>query len=99
MIPLARRPATKVVVFQCPAGALSTRRSPLGPQPERRVMAGVALVSSMKTKRAASMAPAHPRRRRGGRPTSGRSCSLALRLFFGRQAEPVKHVGDGGERL
>src|SRR3954463_11496289 len=33
MIPLARRPATKVVVFQCPAGATSTRRSPLGPQP------------------------------------------------------------------
>src|SRR3954469_23044895 len=34
MIPLARRPATKVVVFQCPCGAASTKRWPLRPQPE-----------------------------------------------------------------
>src|SRR4051795_6989787 len=32
MIPLARRPATTVVVFQWPNGAASTRRSPLGLQ-------------------------------------------------------------------
>src|SRR3954470_15288633 len=55
MIPLARRPATTVAVFQWPKGAASTRRSPLGPQPERRTMFVDAPVSSRNTKRSASM--------------------------------------------
>src|SRR3954449_12076144 len=59
MIPLARRPATKVVVFQWPCGAASTRRSPLGPQPERRTMFVDAPVSSRNTKRSASMERCH----------------------------------------
>src|SRR3954467_5768774 len=53
----------------------------------------------MKTKRSPSMWRCHTRQRLRCRATSGRSCSLALRLFFMRQAKPVQHVGDGRERL
>lgn len=42
MMPLARRPATKVVVRQWPQGAAASRRSPRGQRPSRLAMLVVA---------------------------------------------------------
>ena len=52
-----RKAARKVAVFHLPCGTLSTRRSPLGAQPRRRVILVLVQVSSMKTSRLGSMSP------------------------------------------
>src|SRR3954464_13981917 len=98
-IPLAVRPATMVVIFQCPCGTASTRGSPFGAQPWRRVMLVDTPLSSRNTRLVDSMKRCHTCQRRRCRATSGRSCSAALKAFFIRQLEPMKHVGDGRERL
>src|SRR5271156_4396126 len=105
-----RRPATKVCVFQCPNGAFERSRRPLGLRPRRRVILVVVPVSSRKITRCGSS------RMIGWRVEvhssracfmSGRSCSLARRVFFEAIAnadEPTRKrggidllVGGGGE--
>src|SRR5277367_3612577 len=105
-----RRPATKVCVFQCPNGAFERSRWPLGLRPRRRVILVVVPVSSRKITRCGSS------RMIGWRVEvhssracfmSGRSCSLARRVFFEAIAnadEPTRKrggidllVGGGGE--
>ena len=82
MRPVLRKPATHVVVRQCPCGTASTRRSPRGDQPYRRTMFVLAPVSSMNTKQSESMKRCQVRHNRRCWATSGPSCSAALRLFF-----------------
>jgi len=53
-MPRRASPATKMVVFQCPGGMPSRKRSPRGPQPCRRAMLVEARVASMKTRRSGS---------------------------------------------
>src|ERR1700724_1593062 len=83
-----RRPAMKVWVFQCPNGALARSLRRLGQRPRKRVILVVAPLASRKRSRCGS------RRLRGWRTSvhssraclmSGRSCSLARRVFF----EPI----------
>src|ERR1700738_3944306 len=96
-----RRPATKVCVFQCPNGAFERSLWPLGLGPRRRVILVVVPVSSKKTTRCGSS------RMIGWRVEvhssracfmSGRSCSLARRVFFEAIAnadEPTRKRGGG----
>ena len=51
------RAAMKVMVFQRPNGALAFSRAPRGHQPRSGVMLVLAQVSSMNTRRLASMRP------------------------------------------
>src|SRR6202044_1120264 len=80
-----RSPATKVWVFQWPKGALERRRSPLSQRPRARVILVLVPVSSMKISRCGSVrilgcrSAFHASR---AWRTSGRSHSLALRVFF-----------------
>src|SRR6266496_5640167 len=69
VIPLRRRAATNVIVFQCPCGTRQTRRSPRGQRPLSRTILVLAAVSSMNTSRVgSSMACSRFQRRRGRRP-------------------------------
>src|SRR5262245_63771639 len=89
-----RSAARKVSVRQRPCGTLATRRVPRGARPWVRVMLVLAQVSSMKTRRVGSIRPwyfFHCARRRA---TSGRSCSLACRLFFEADALVLEEVPD-----
>ena len=64
---LWRRPATKVVVFQCPCGTWSINRMPRGQRPRSRTMLVEVAVSSMNTSRAGSNMPcSRIQRRRAG---------------------------------
>src|SRR5438477_11470100 len=81
-----RNAARKVSVRQRPCGTLATSLWPRAQRPCVRVMLVLAQVSSMKTRREGSSRPwyfFHGARRLA---TSGRSCSLACRLFF--EADP-----------
>src|SRR5258707_6603056 len=94
-----RRAAIKVIVFQWPCGALATSLRPFGPQPRSGVIFVLIHVSfvlihvsfvlihvsSMKTRRDGSMLALRAFQRSRLRATSGRSCSLANRLFFETQ--------------
>src|ERR1700734_2125082 len=80
-----RRAAIKVIVFQWPCGALATSLRPFGPQPRSGVIFVLIHVSSMKTRRDGSMLAWRAFQRSRLRATSGRSCSLANRLFFETQ--------------
>src|SRR5882724_7329642 len=82
VIPLWRRAATKVMVFQCPCGTQPTNRSPRGQRPLSRTILVLAAVSSMNTNRVESSMPWSRIQRRRARATSARSCSAARRLFF-----------------
>ena len=105
-----RKPAMKVCFFQCPNGAFERNQRPLGQRPRGRVIFVVVPVSSIKTRRCGSS------RISGWRVvvqssrawlTSGRSCSLARRVFFEAIAvanEPARQrsgigplAGRGGE--
>src|SRR5579875_2686459 len=89
-----RSAARKVSVRQRPWGALASSRWPRGERPWVRVMLVLAQVSSMKTRREGSSRPwyfFHCARRRA---TSGRSCSLACRLFFEADALVLEEVPD-----
>src|SRR5215210_2587770 len=92
--PSRRSPATKVVVVQCPNGALPTSRAPRRQRPRARVMLVLAQVSSMKTRRAGSMLGCSSRQRSRAAATSGRSCSAARRLFFEGQLLAVAEAPD-----
>src|ERR1019366_2459480 len=81
-MPLWRRAATKVIVFQWPCGARPIRRSPRAQRPLSRTIFVLAAVSSRNTSRAGSNMPCSRIQRRRARATSVRSCSAARRLFF-----------------
>ncbi len=84
-----RNAATKVRVRQRPCGALAKSLRPRGAQPRRRVMLVLAQVSSMKTRRTGSSLPWCVFQRARLRATSGRSCSVANRVFFEADARIV----------
>src|SRR5271169_118182 len=81
-IPSWRKPATKVIVFQCPCGTDATSRSPRRQRPLSRTMFVLVAVSSINTSRAGSSMPCSRIQRRRARATSARFCSAACRLFF-----------------
>ena len=81
-IPSWRKPATKVIVFQCPCGTDATNRSPRGQRPLSRTMFVLVAVSSINTSRAGSSMPCSRLQRRRARATSARFCSAACRLFL-----------------
>src|SRR6516162_1127524 len=95
-MPLRRSAATKVMVFQCPCGTRSMRRSPRGQRPYSRTIFVFAAVSSMKTRRAGSNMPCSRIQRRRARATSARCCSAARRLFFERNFVALKETPDRG---
>src|SRR2546421_11527838 len=93
-IRLERNAARKVSVRQRPCGTLATSLWPRAQRPCVRVMLVLAQVSSMKTRREGSSRPwyfFHCARRLA---TSGRSCSLACRLFFEADAFVLEEVPD-----
>src|SRR5271165_6868448 len=82
IIPSWRKPATKVIVFQCPCGTDATSRSPRKQRPLSRTLFVLVAVSSINTSRAGSSMPCSRIQRRRARATSARFCSAACRLFF-----------------
>ena len=90
-----RSAARKVSVRQWPCGTLATQ--PLAPRHSGRgvrVMLVLAQVSSMKTSRRDQAGPDTFFHRARRRATSGRSCSLACRLFFEADAFAREEVPD-----
>src|SRR6516164_2947444 len=81
-IPSWRKPATKVIVFQCPCGTDATSRSPRRHRPLSRTIFVLVAVSSINTSRAGSSMPCSRIQRLRARATSARFCSAACRLFF-----------------
>ena len=79
---MRRRPATKVVVFQCPCGTLARSRSPFEARPHLRAMFVVAHVSSMKTSFSGSRSNWLSNQSSRRFMMSGRLCSLAWAVFF-----------------
>src|SRR5208337_992284 len=80
--PSRRRPAVKVVVFQCPKGALASKRSPRRHRPRRRTILVEAPVSSIKTSLSGSKLAWLAFQASRAWATSARSCSAACRVFF-----------------
>src|SRR5882757_4376600 len=76
-----------VMVFQFPCGTFWTSRSPCGARPQRRVIVVETLVSSMKTSRLGSSLGCRFCKALRAAATSGRSCSVARRLFFKGQLQ------------
>ena len=91
-IPSWRKPATKVIVFQCPCGTDATNRSPRGQRPLSRTMFVLVAVSSINTSRAGSSMPCSRIQRRRARATSPRFCSAACRLFFKADIVSIKET-------
>ena len=96
--PSTRRPAVKVVVFQCPCGTAARQRWPRFERPRRRAILVEAPVSSMNTKQQGSRLGCCTSQASRRAATSGRSCSAACAVFF--EAEPSAleeppHGGDG----
>src|SRR6266849_2898478 len=87
LISLQRRPATKVVVFQCPQGALPMSRRPLAQRPRCRTILVLVPVSSMKTSLLASRPDCSAFHVGRASATSGRSCSMTCSVFF--EADPM----------
>ena len=91
-IPSWRKPATKVIVFQCPCGTDAINRSPRGQRPLSRTMFVLVAVSSINTSRAGSSMPCSRTQRRRARATSARFCSAACRLFFKADIVSIKET-------
>src|SRR3974390_1992773 len=89
-MPVWRRPAMNVNVFQCPMGGSAPTRAPQGPPPLSRTMLVVSAVSSIKTSRAVSSQPCSRIQRRRARATSARFRSSARRLFFESDAMAIE---------
>src|SRR6202051_4213018 len=85
-----RRPAMKVIVFQCPCGTWSVNRMPRGQRPRSRTMVVLVEVSSINTSLAGSNMPCSRTQRRRARTTSARCCSAAHRLFFEADIVPFE---------
>src|ERR1700674_1281634 len=95
-IPRCRRPATKVIVFQCPCGAYPISRSPRGQRPRSRTMLVLVQVSSINTSRAGSNMPCACIQRRRARTTSARCCSAACKVFFKADVAPIEEPPNRG---
>ena len=91
-IPSWRKPATNVIVFQCPCGTDAISRSPRGQRPLSRTMFVLVAVSSINTSRAGSSMPCSRTQRRRARATSARFCSAACRLFFKADIVSIKET-------
>src|SRR5215510_4543604 len=91
-IPSWRKPATKVIVFQCPCGTDAINRSPRGQRPLSSTMFVLVAVSSINTSRAGSSMPCSRIQRRRARATSARFCSAACRLFFKADIVSIKET-------
>src|ERR1700730_4030614 len=91
-IPSWRKPATKVIVFQCPCGTDATNRSPRRQRPLSRTMFVLVAVSSINTSRAGSSMPCSRIQRRRARATSARFCSAACRVFFKAYIVSIKET-------
>src|SRR4249919_4087144 len=91
-IPSWRKPATNVIVFQCPCGTDAISRSPRGQRPLTRTMFVLVAVSSINTSRAGSSMPCSRIQRRRARATSARFCSAACRLFFEADRVPLEEA-------
>ena len=89
-----RSAASRVKVRQRACGALPTSRRPRAARPCVRVMLVLAQVSSMKTRRRGSSRCCQRFQRSRRRVTSGRSCSLARRLFFEAHALLLEEAPD-----
>ncbi len=96
LISLHRRPATKVVVFQCPQGALPMSRRPLAQRPRCRTILVLVPVSSMKTSSLASRAGCSAFHVCRASATSGRSRSAACSVFFEADPVPLEEPADRG---
>ena len=83
-----------MMVFQFPCGTFWTSRSPCGAPGQRRVIVVETLVSSMKTSRLGSSLGCCFCRALRAAATSGRSCSVARRLFFKGQLQMMQKPGD-----
>ena len=81
-MPLRRNAATKVMVVERACGTDATRRSPRDARPCVRVMLVSAHASSTKIRRRGSTRCWWRFHRSRLRATSGRSCSVARRLFL-----------------
>ena len=90
-IPSWRKPATNVIVFQCPCGTDAISRSPRGQRPLSRTMFVLVAVSSINTSRAGPESLLRTQRRRA-RATSARFCSAACRLFFKADIVSIKET-------
>ena len=89
----------KVWVCHLPKGAWALKRWPTGDHPVRLVSLVLVDVSSIKINRATAWLKKRRRRlihRSRACAISGRSCSLALRLFFIAQTKPVEKTSDRG---
>jgi hypothetical protein len=95
-IPSWRKPATRVIVFQCPCGTDPTNRSPRRQRPRSLTILVLVAVSSMNTRRAGSSMLCFRSQRRRARATSARSCSLARRLFFDGDIMSLEKPPDRG---
>src|SRR3974377_824300 len=110
-IPSCRKPATKVIVFQCPCGTDATSRWRRGERTLSSPMFVLVAVSSINTSRAGSSKPCSRIQRRRARATSARFCSSACRLFFKADIVSIKEplqsaltaadslLGHGGQDL
>ena|ERR1035438_6314627 len=96
LISLHRRPATKVVVFQCPQGALPMSRRPRAQRPRCRTILVLVPVSSMKTSLLASRPGCSAFHVCRASATSGRSCSAACSVFFEADPVPFEEPADRG---
>ncbi len=95
IIPSWRKPATKVIVFQCPCGTDATSRSPRKQRPLSRAIFVLVAVSSINTSRAGSSMPCSRIQRRRARATSARFCSAACRLFFKADIMSIEETLEG----
>jgi hypothetical protein len=94
LISSRRRPATKVVVFQWPQGALPISRRPLRQRPRVRTILVLVPVSSMKTSFLASRPSWSAFHFWRASATSGRSCSAARSVFFETDPMPLEEPAD-----
>src|SRR5467141_2165083 len=91
---LLRNAAMNVTVFQFPCSTFWTSRSPCGARPYRRVIVVDTLVSSMNTSLLGSSLFCRRCSALRAAATSGRSCSVARRLFFKGQLQMMQKTED-----
>src|SRR5246127_1242955 len=92
VIPLWRKPATKVTVFHSPSGTRPITRTPRAARPQSRAILVLTAVSSINTSRAGSSMPCSRIQRRRARATSAPFCSAACRLFFKADIVSIKET-------
>src|SRR6516165_9768680 len=89
-IPSCRKPATKVIVFQCPCGTDATSRWPRGQRPLSRTMFVLVAVSSINTSRAGSSKPCSRIQTSAGASDIGSLLLLRVQTFFKADIVSIK---------